>query len=162
MSFFTCSSSIHIYFHFPPAPCPTLNELRELKNWKGFGNRSIAQSIAFHPSTDCDTFAYFLLDDYLVVDGIRKDIKDDRAFVNEVLRLWHSGNGSAVPCTWMNLITCMKNAGLNRRMVETIVANVCRLFLPCSYIYICHPPFPPLTSFLLYSHRCGRATLPRE
>lgn len=45
-------------------------------------------------------------------------------FVLKVLQKWTSTvGGLAVPCTWENLIKCMKMAGLDPQMIQIIEEN---------------------------------------
>lgn len=107
---------------------PTWNELIEVKHWEGFEKKSIFKAIAMHNPTDCKVFGSLLLNSRLVVADIRNRNSDNLAFVYEVLDNWCSQCGSAIQCTWVNLINCMERAGLDGQMVAIIKANVCRLF----------------------------------
>lgn len=93
-----------------------------MKQWKGFGKRSISDSIALHTPPECEKFANLLLDDdYMLVRATRRENPDNSAFVKTVLEKRYS---SAVPFTWKDLIDCMKNAGLDELMIKTIEDNL--------------------------------------
>ena len=95
------------------------------RQWDGFGNHSISGFIALHPSTTCDNFANLLLDDNLFVESIRRENQtDNKQFVQSVLSKWHSKSDTAVPCTWGDLIRCMKDADLDQHKIQIIEHEV--------------------------------------
>ena len=101
------------------------NELIEVKYWREFGQQSIADSLALHSDPECDKFANLLLNNRLFVKAARRKNQNNDKFVLEVLEKWYSTVcGPAVPCTWKDLIDCMKRAGLDAEMIETIENNV--------------------------------------
>ena len=118
---------IELLFVFTSAK-PALNDLIEVQQWEGFGNRSVANSIALHSSAECDGFANLLLNDHLFVKAARRKNPENEDFVKVVLDRWYrSVDGSAVPCRWNDLIECMKCAGLDGLMIKTIEDNFCGL-----------------------------------
>ena len=95
------------------------------RQWDGFGNHSISSFIALHPPTTCDNFANLLLGDNLFVESIRRENQtDNERFVQFVLSKWHSKSDTAVPCTWGDLIRCMKDADLDQRKIQIIEHEV--------------------------------------
>ena len=124
---------IHIQFDYrspllvsTPATKPTWNELFEVNYWENFRQRSIATAIALHTPDQCISFANLLLNDYFYVKATRRRNPETEAFVSEVLHKWYSSvGGPASPCTWRDLIWCMKEAGLDKKMIQTITENVC-------------------------------------
>ena len=96
-----------------------------IRQWDGFGNQSISGFIALHPSTTCDNFANLLLGDNLFVESIRRENPtNNKQFVQTILSKWHSRSGTPVPCTWEDLILCMKGADLDRRKIQIIEREV--------------------------------------
>ena len=113
-----------------PAIAPVAwHDLIQRKQWNGFCNRNIAESIALHSPVQCDNFANLLLRDRLLVKDVRRKNpgNDSLSFVQAVLEKWICKSGSAVPCTWENLIECMKDAGLDGYMVQLISENTIML-----------------------------------
>ena len=104
---------------------PTWNDLIEVKYWKNFGQRSIATAIALHTRNQCESFANLLLNDYLYVDATQRRNPETEVFISEILKKWYSRVDNAVPCTWTDLIRCMKGAGLDKKVIQTIANNVC-------------------------------------
>ena len=108
-----------------PLSKPAWDELIEVKQWRGFGQRSIADSIALHSPIECDNFATLLLKDRLSVKWTRRKYPLNEIFVVAVLEKWYSSvGGPALPCTWKDLTECMKNAGLDGKMIKTIEDNI--------------------------------------
>ena len=130
------SISIHVHgltVHFlnvvfPSVVKPSWRELIEVKQWEGFYNNSISHFIAFHDPVLCDNFADLLLNKEMFVRATRRNnagFPGNPGFVNAVLQDWHhSVEPPPVPCTWKDLIKCMKDAGLNPNLVKVIEDNV--------------------------------------
>ena len=114
------------YTCFISAAEPVWSDLISMKSWNGFGGKSIAGFIALHDLPICDNFASLLLNaNHLVVSAIRKESQGNQLqFINTVLSKWHSREGTSVPCTWKNLIQCMKAAGLDQHMIQIIEQNI--------------------------------------
>ena len=109
---------------FTPAKRPDFTELIMTRNW--LGSKSISRFIAQHECAICDVFANLLLNDSLAVQSIRSSNADNDAFVNAILRKWvASVEPPPIPCTWGNLVDCMKKAGLDGVYVQTIGKNMC-------------------------------------
>ena len=100
----------------------TWNDLIRVQPW--LNNQSISGFIALNPAHICDNFANLLLDNTTVVDNLRANNQENNAFVQAVLRQWYNRTGSPVPCTWRDLIQCMKNAGLTPHTVQIIEQNI--------------------------------------
>ena len=93
--------------------------------WAGFHNQSIADCISLQNYAKCDKFANLLLNDALYVTATRRGNPDNYSFINAVLSRWYnSRDDTAVPCTWADLIRCMKQAEMNPQMIEIIERNV--------------------------------------
>ena len=105
-----------------PSSGPTWNDL--IRNQPWLNNQSISRFIALHPAFACDNFANLLLYNPVVVNSLRAINHENNAFVQAVLTQWYSRTGYSVPCTWRDLIQCMKDAGLDPRTVQIIEDNV--------------------------------------
>ena len=96
-----------------------------MKYWDGFGQQSIADSLALHSDPECDKFANLLLNNRMFVKATRRKNPNNENFVLVVLEKWYSTvTGPSVPCTCEHLIDCMRRAGLDAEMIETIEKNV--------------------------------------
>ena len=109
-----------------PAVEPTWNDLIVIQPWDGFGNQSIASAIAFHTRVECDRFADLLLKNHLLVESTRRACPANDLFIQKVLDMWYKRSGSAIPCTWKDLIGCMKGAGLDSHIIEIIRQHTCK------------------------------------
>ena len=104
---------------------PTWNDLIEVKYWKNFGQRSIAAAIALHTRNQCESFANLLLNDLLYVTATGRKNPENEDFINKILNKWYSSVDIAVPCTWTDLILCMRRADLDKNVIQAITDNVC-------------------------------------
>ena len=81
----------------------------------------IMNDISSHPLHKCSQFAEVLLKNHLLVQKLGRDNKSEEAFIKAVLDEWLSSvEGPAVPCTWLNLIECMKKVDMNGVFIQDI------------------------------------------
>ena len=123
---------MHLYYSLLVYPLQstaaelTWDDLTTTKSWSEYGGNSIVGLIAMHNDPTCDSFASKLLEaPSLIVQNIRrKSHGDNDQFVQTILIKWYSREGNPVPFTWRDLIQCMKDAGLDPRLVQIIEQKV--------------------------------------
>ena len=77
-----------------------------------------------HSDTECDKFAYQLLNNNFYVKMTRRKNPDNEKFVMTVLDKWYKCvDGRALPCTWKSLTASMKSACLDGEMIKIIEDN---------------------------------------
>ena len=105
-----------------------MHELHKLERKDGKEPLKIVEFIASHDFRKCSRLANLLLRKRKTVEGIRQEIgEENKEFVCEVLDQWIANEqGTAAPCTWADLVECMKMACLDKDKVLEIEAYVCQ------------------------------------
>ena len=103
-------------------------ELYELERKDGKEPLRIIEFITSHDFRKCSRLANLLLRKHKAVEQIRQEIGEEKEeFVCEVLDQWIANEqGTAAPCTWVDLVKCMKMAHLDKNKVLEIEACVCQ------------------------------------
>ena len=149
-STYTCIHAVWLRFCFlrvsTPATQPVWNQLIAVRSWKGFGQRSIIDFIALHSPAQCNDFAHLLLDDRMFVLATRREKPGNDEFIRAVLQKWFASvGGDALPCTWSDLIQCMKSSGLDSVTIKIIEDNIFQEIRKVSDCLV----VPPCDSFIL-------------
>ena len=128
-----------------------MNELISMERRDGSRRQlRIIDWITTHKSIQCTDFAHKLLKYRPTIRKLRKDHTDDDEFIRAVLETWlgrddddDNESEDSVPCTWDNLIKCVKGAGLDGELVKLLRDNIPRgernrtNMLNCKYIQCC-------------------------